>query len=101
MASQRMIRREKKRIALGNKFYKEREALKAQLKDPALSLDDKLEILAKLEAMPRDASLVRQSRRCQVTGRAHGVLRWFQLARGELRRRILNGEVPGMVKSSW
>lgn len=101
MASQRMIRREKKRIELVNKLYSEREALKAQLKDPALDLDQKFEIVAKLEKMPRDSSYARLSHRCQVTGRAHGVLRWFKLARGELRRRILNGEVPGMVKSSW
>lgn len=100
MASLRMIRREKKRTSL-QRFRVKREALRAQLNDPALDLDEKFEVLAKLEKMPRDSSPFRLSNRCRLTGRAHGVYRKFGLGRNELRRRVMQGEVPGMVKSSW
>jgi small subunit ribosomal protein S14 len=100
MASQRMIRRELKRINL-QKFREKRLALRAQLNDPSVDFDEKYEILAKLEKMPRDSSAVRLSRRCNITGRAHAVYRKFGLCRNELRRRAMNGEVPGLVKSSW
>lgn len=100
MASNRMIRREKKRVKLQNRRAKRTE-LRKQLNDPDLDIDAKYEILARLEKMPRDSSRVRLSRRCNITGRAHGVYRKFGLCRNELRRRAMLGEVPGLVKSSW
>lgn len=100
MSSQRMIRREKKRIAL-QRLSAKRKDLRQQLNDPALDIDAKFEILAKLEKMPRDSSYVRLSRRCRLTGRVRGVYRKFGLCRNELRRRAMSGEVPGLVKSSW
>ncbi len=100
MASLRMIRREKKRIYL-QRLKPRRQELRAQLNDPELDLDAKFEVLAKLEKLPRDSSAVRLSRRCRITGRARGVYRKFGLGRNELRRRVMKGEVPGVVKSSW
>lgn len=99
MASNRMIRREVKR----NKCQRreQRAELTKQLKDPNIDVETKFEILKKLESMPRDSSYVRLSRRCQRTGRARGVYRKFKLCRNELRRRAMQGEVPGLVKSSW
>lgn len=96
-----MIRREKKRIGLQLKLRGKREELRARLNDPALDLDVKFEILAQIEKMPRDSSPFRLSNRCRLTGRAHGVYRKFGLGRNELRLRVMQGEVPGMVKSSW
>lgn len=100
MASQRMERREKRRKKL-QRLNKKRAELRAQLKDPNVEISEKFEIQAKLEKMPRDSSYVRLTRRCNVTGRARGVYRKFGLARSELRRRAMIGEVPGLVKSSW
>ncbi|MBN9288530.1 MAG: 30S ribosomal protein S14 [Gammaproteobacteria bacterium 39-13] len=100
MASKRMIRREKKR-ALLQRHREKRMLLRQQLNDPSLDIDQKFEILAKLEKMPRDSCRVRVSRRCNITGRAHGVYRKFGLCRNELRRRAMVGEVPGLVKASW
>lgn len=100
MASKRMIRREKKRIDL-QRLREKRGVLRAQLNDPELDLDAKFEILRKIEKMPRDSSYIRISRRCNITGRAHGVYRKFGLCRNELRRRAMLGEVPGLVKASW
>lgn len=100
MASKRMIRREKKRVNL-QKHKVKRQALRQQLNDPSLDIDAKFEILAKLEKMPRDSSAVRLSKRCNMTGRVHGVYRKFGLCRNELRRRAMIGEVPGLVMASW
>lgn len=100
MASKRMKRRQIKRERL-QRLDEKREGLREQMKDPSLDIDVKFEILAKLEKMPRDSSYVRLSRRCKVTGRARGVYRKFGLARAELRRRAMIGEVPGLVKASW
>mgnify|MGYP001763933553 FL=1 len=99
MASKRMIRREAKRVR--SQRDEKREDLRTQLKDPELDIETKFEILAKLEKMPRDSSHVRLTRRCVRTGRARGVYRKFKLCRNELRRRAMDGEVPGLVKASW
>ena len=48
-----------------------------------------------------DASPVRGRRRCQVTGRPHGVYRKFGLCRNKLREAAMRGDVPGLVKASW
>lgn len=101
MASKRMIRREQKRIALQKGRRKQRALLRARLNDPSLSIEEKFVILERLEGMPRDSSATRLTRRCQITGRARGVYRRFQLSRHELRRRAMRGEVPGLVKASW
>lgn len=100
MASKRMIRREKKRVSL-QRHREKRQVLRAQLNDPSLDIDAKFEVLAKLEKMPRDSSKVRLTKRCNLTGRAHGVYRKFGLCRNELRRRMMVGEVPGLVMASW
>lgn len=100
MASQRMMRREKKRVLLKNKWEK-RKDLRQKLNDPELDIDAKFQILAKLEKMPRDSCRVRVTRRCNLTGRARGVYRKFGLCRNELRIRAMMGEIPGLVKASW
>lgn len=43
----------------------------------------------------------RTVRRCELTGRAHGVYRKFRISRIMLRRLALEGKIPGMRKSSW
>jgi len=100
MASKRMIRRENKRSYL-QRFRVQRDKLRLELKDPAVDVERKFEILASLEKMPKDASHVRQRRRCAVTGRSRGNYRKFGLCRNEIRRCAMLGEIPGLVKASW
>lgn len=100
MASNRMIRREAKRIRLQRHSGK-RAALKVRLSDPTLPVEEKYQILAEIEKLPRDSSAVRISRRCLITGRSRGVYRKFGLCRNILRELAMKGEVPGLVKSSW
>jgi small subunit ribosomal protein S14 len=101
MAKKSMIAREKKRTRLVAKYAVKRTALKAILADSNASDDEKWDAQIALQKLPRDASPVRQQRRCQVTGRPHGVYRKFGLCRNKLREAAMRGDVPGLVKSSW
>jgi small subunit ribosomal protein S14 len=83
------------------KYAGKRAALKAVLRDPNASDDEKWDAQVALQKLPRDASPVRQQRRCQVTGRPHAVYRKFGLCRNKLREAAMRGDVPGLVKASW
>jgi small subunit ribosomal protein S14 len=96
-----MIAREKKRTKLVAKYAAKRAALKAVISDVNASDDEKWDAQVSLQKLPRDASPVRQRRRCQITGRPHGVYRKFGLGRNKLREAAMRGDVPGLVKASW
>ena len=101
MAKKSMIAREAKRTATVKKYAAKRAELKAIISDVNASDDDKWAAQIKLQKLPRDANPVRQQRRCQVTGRPHGVYRKFGLCRNKLREAAMRGDVPGLVKASW
>lgn len=44
---------------------------------------------------------VRHRNRCRICGRPRGYLRKFQICRLCFRGLALQGEIPGVVKSSW
>lgn len=44
---------------------------------------------------------VRQRNRCRRCGRPRGYLRQFELCRICFRQLALQGDIPGVVKSSW
>ena len=101
MAKVSMVEREKKRAKMVAKYATKRANLKALIKNPNTSDDERWEAQLKLQALPRDASPVRKQRRCQITGRPHGVYRKFGLCRNKLRQHAMQGDVPGVVKASW
>ena len=101
MAKKSMIAREKKRTRTVAKYAQKRAALKAILRDGNASDDEKWDAQIALQKLPRDASPVRQQRRCQITGRPHAVYRKFGLCRNKLREAAMRGDVPGLVKASW
>lgn len=101
MAKQSMIQREHKRAKAVAKYAAKRKALKATINSVTASDEEKWEAQMALQKLPRNASPVRQQRRCQVTGRPHGVYRKFGLCRNKLREAAMNGYVPGLVKASW
>ena len=101
MAKKSMIAREHKRTRLVAKYAAKRTAIKAVLNDDNASDEEKWDAQIALQKLPRDASPVRQQRRCQITGRPHGVYRKFGLCRNKLREAAMRGDVPGLVKASW
>jgi small subunit ribosomal protein S14 len=101
MAKKSMINRETKRLKIAKKYAVKRAALKAIVANVEASDDDRWAAQEKLQKLPRDASPVRQQRRCSLTGRPHAVYRRFGLGRNKLREAAMRGDVPGLVKSSW
>jgi small subunit ribosomal protein S14 len=100
MAKKSMIAREKKRQKLVKKHYQKRLALKLQIKHTQ-SLEEKLNLYKKLQALPRNSSKVRLHNRCLVTGRPKGFYRDFGLSRHLLREMAHQCLLPGITKSSW
>ncbi|QFU77013.1 30S ribosomal protein S14 [Halioglobus maricola] len=101
MAKKSMIARENKRARLVAKYAQKRASLKAIIADVNASDEEKWDAQIALQKLPRDASPVRQQRRCQLTGRPHAVYRKFGLSRNKLREAAMRGDVPGLVKASW
>ena len=101
MAKVSMVQREIKRAKAVEKYAKKRAELKALIKNPATSDEERWDAQMRLQSLPRNANPVRQQRRCRLTGRPHAVYRKFGLCRNKLREAAMRGDVPGLVKSSW
>ncbi|MBD2859342.1 30S ribosomal protein S14 [Spongiibacter sp. KMU-158] len=101
MAKESMKAREAKRAKTVAKFAAKRAELKAIIGSAESTEEQKWDAQVKLQKLPRNASPIRQRRRCQVTGRPHGVYRKFGLCRNKLREAAMRGDVPGLVKASW
>jgi small subunit ribosomal protein S14 len=101
MAKVSMKEREKKRIRIVKKHAKRRADLKENIRKSYLTEDGAWDLMDKLQSMPRSASATRVQRRCRTCGRPHGVYRKFGLCRLCLRKFVMQGLVPGLVKASW
>lgn len=84
------------------KLYAERRlAAKKIINDPKSTVEEVDAAVIRLQKMPRDASPSRVRNRCSQTGRSRGFLRKFGVSRIALRDLALEGQIPGVVKSSW
>ena len=101
MAKTSMIEREKRRAQVAKRYAAKRVQLKETIRSPKSTDAEREEALAKLQAMPRDASPSRGRKRCAITGRPRGVYRKFGLGRTKLREATMRGDVPGLRKASW
>ena len=101
MAKKAMIEREKKRQALVEKYAAKRAALKEIVSDESKPMEDRFRASLKLAKLPRNSSATRLHNRCQLTGRPHAYYRKLKVSRIALRDLGSNGQIPGMVKSSW
>ncbi|MFC4669756.1 30S ribosomal protein S14 [Seohaeicola nanhaiensis] len=101
MAKKSMIEREKKRQELVDKYAAKRAALKAIINDQSKPMEERFRATLKLAELPRNSSATRLHNRCQLTGRPHAYYRKLKISRIALRDLGSNGQIPGMVKSSW
>ena len=101
MAKTSSILKNERRKKLVAKYATRRGELKAIIKNPATSADDRSAAQLKLAKLPRDSNPIRVTLRCQVTGRSRGNLRKFALSRIQFREKALRGELTGVVKASW
>jgi small subunit ribosomal protein S14 len=101
MAKTSMVNRDLKRAKLIEKYAAKRAAFKAVVLSPKASYEEKMEAQAGLQKLPRDASPVRLTTRCALTGRPRAVYAKFGLGRNKLREATMRGDVPGLRKASW
>ena len=101
MAKQSSIQKNLKRKLLVKKLQMKKTELKKQIKNKNLSLEERIKLQSKINDLPRDGSRVRIRNRCELTGRARGVYRKFNLSRIKIRELSMSGALPGVVKSSW
>ena len=101
MAKTSQINRDNRRKALIAKHAEKRAELRKQLKDPNVSIEEKLEIQTRFAKLPRNSCPTRLNRRCSVSGRSRSYYRKFDISRIALRDLALAGMLPGMRKSSW
>ena len=101
MAKKAKIVREYKIIEKVNKYAPLRAELKALIKNPNISVEDKKDAVAKLDKLPRSSSPTRIRTRCFKTGRPRAVIKRFNLSRIVFREMALKGEIPGITKASW
>ena len=89
MAKKSWKERDKRKRATVAKFAAKRAELKAKGDYEALS------------KLPKDASPVRLTNRCKVSGRRRGFIRKFGVSRITFREMALAGLIPGVIKASW
>ena len=101
MAKKSAIERNRKRARMARKYEAQRNRLKEVADNRDLPMEERFQARLKLAKLPRNSAKVRVQNRCEVTGRPRGVYRKFKMSRIALRELASNGQVPGMVKSSW
>ena len=101
MAKISKVVKNEKRKAKTALWRERRLEAKRIINDPTSSAEDVDAAVIRLQKMPRDASPIRIRNRCALTGRPRGYLRKFGMSRVTLRDLALQGQIPGVTKSSW
>ena len=101
MAKISKVVKNEKRKKMVVQYAERRLALKKIINSPESSPEEVDAAVIKLQKLPRDASPVRVRNRSSQTGRTRGYLRKFGLSRIDFRKLALEGQIPGVVKSSW
>ncbi len=96
----KVVKNNKRKRRVG--IWRERRAsAKAIINNPKSTVEEVDAAVMVLQKMPRDGSPTRVRNRCSQTGRSRGYLRKFGVSRIALRELALEGQIPGVVKSSW
>lgn len=101
MAKKSAINRNERVKRLVKQYAGRRDALKAVANDEARPLEERFDARLKLAALPRNSAASRIRNRCLLTGRPRGFYRKLKMSRIALRELGSQGQIPGLVKSSW
>ena len=101
MAKISKVVKNEKRKKMVMHYAERRLALKKIINNPESTPEQVDEAQMKLQKLPRNSSPIRVRNRCSQTGRTRGYLRKFGVSRIALRELALEGQIPGVVKSSW
>lgn len=101
MAKKSKIAANERRRPMVERYRERRDALRAATKDASLSYEERQAAVRSLSRLPRNSAPGRVRNRDSVDGRPRGYLRKVGLSRVRFREAAHNGELPGIVKSSW
>ncbi|MGB7070042.1 MAG: 30S ribosomal protein S14 [Pyrinomonadaceae bacterium] len=101
MAKISKVVKNEKRRKMTVQYAGRRAGFKKIINDPKSTPEAVDAAVLGLQKLPRDASPIRVRNRCSQSGRSRGYLRKFGVSRIALRELALEGQIPGVVKSSW
>ena len=101
MAKISKVVKNEKRKRTAALWAERRAAAKKIINNPKSTPEEVDAAVVLLQKMPRDGSPSRIRNRCSQSGRTRGYLRKFGVSRIALRDLALQGQIPGVVKSSW
>ena len=101
MAKLSSINKNEKRKQLVKQYAGKYAKLKAVADDESRDETERLMARLKMAELPRNANPTRVRNRCEITGRPRAYYRKFRLARVMLRELANQGQIPGVIKSSW
>lgn len=101
MAKVSSVEKNNRRARLHKKYAAKREALKKTIMSKETPIEERFAAQLELAELPRNSARNRQRNRCGLSGRPRGFYRKFKLSRIALRELASNGQIPGMIKSSW
>jgi small subunit ribosomal protein S14 len=101
MAKKSAVEKNKSRRELVDKYAARRAVLKTIIMDKSKPMEERFRAQLKLAELPRNSARNRIRNRCEVTGRPRAYYRKLKMSRIALRELGANGQIPGIVKSSW
>lgn len=101
MAKTSAVEKNKRRARMAKRYAGKRAALKAIIMDKDTPIEERFRAQLKLAELPRNSARIRIRNRCEITGRPRGFYRKLKMSRIALRELGSNGQIPGIVKSSW
>ncbi|WP_119067489.1 30S ribosomal protein S14 [Rubrobacter indicoceani] len=101
MARKAKIAKNEQRRETVARYAKRRAELRAVVRSPGSTQEERLEAANALARLPRDSSPTRLRNRDQLDGRSRGYYRKFGLSRINLRNLAHEGKIPGLKKASW
>ena len=101
MAKKSSVVKNNKRREKAFKYKSYRSELRKKVSNLKLSEEERQSAIVALQKLPRNTSLSRVVRRCNISGRPRGNLRRFGLSRLMFRQLAHQGKIPGVTKSSW
>ncbi len=101
MAKKCSLERNAKRKRMVKEFGGRRQKLKDLIMDKETAPEVRFDAVMKLTRLPKNSAKSRLRNRCEITGRPRGYHRKFGICRNMLREMAQNGQLPGVIKSSW
>jgi small subunit ribosomal protein S14 len=101
MAKTSSVEKNERRRRMAKKFAGKRSRLKEIVHNHSLPIEERFAAQLKLSQLPRNSAPTRIRNRCEMTGRPRAFYRKLRMSRLALRELANQGQIPGMVKSSW